>query len=94
MKLAFSYLRFSTKEQQTGDSERRQTDLRDRWLATHKEVKLDTSLDMNERGKSAYSRSKQSFKESKFGQFVQHVESGRVPPGSYLLARSRAKWID
>ena len=51
-------------------------------------MKLDTSLDMNERGKSAYSRSKQSFKESKFGQFVQHVESGRVPPGSYLLVES------
>src|SRR4051812_46841352 len=49
---ADSYLRFSSPQQATGDSVRRQTENRERWLAANPAVKLDTLLRMTDAGHS------------------------------------------
>jgi hypothetical protein len=52
--LAYSYLRFSHPDQAKGDSLRRQTELRDAWLARN-HAALDASLTLEDKGVSAYS---------------------------------------
>jgi hypothetical protein len=54
--VAYSYLRFSSPQQATGDSIRRQTDNRENWLAAHPTVSLDTSLKMTDAGRSRFRR--------------------------------------
>jgi len=56
MLTAYSYLRFSSPQQSTGDSIRRQTAARDKWLAEHSDVRLDASLVMTDAGRSGYKR--------------------------------------
>ena len=56
MPVAFSYLRFSSPQQSTGDSVRRQTHDRELWLAAHPGVGLDRSLVMTDAGRSAFRR--------------------------------------
>ena len=56
MSLAYSYLRFSSPQQATGDSIRRQTQSREAWLAAHPGVRLDTALVMTDAGRSAFRR--------------------------------------
>ena len=51
--VAYSYLRFSSAEQAKGDSIRRQTKLRDDWLAKSGAM-LDTSLTLTDAGVSGY----------------------------------------
>jgi DNA invertase Pin-like site-specific DNA recombinase len=86
MTIAYSYLRFSTPEQAKGDSIRRQTQARDAWLASHPDVKLDTSLKMTDAGRSAFQRTDPET--YALAQFVELVKSGRVKPGSYLLVEN------
>ena len=69
--IAFSYMRFSTSEQANGDSIRRQTEARDKWFDAHPDVKLDTSLNMVDAGRSAYHRDAKSFATYALGQFVE-----------------------
>src|SRR5262249_3629927 len=88
MTLAYSYLRFSSPEQEKGDSVRRQTQLREDWLKHHPDVTLDQSLALTDRGKSGYSRDEESFASYALGQFVEHVRTGRVPKGSSLLVEN------
>jgi DNA invertase Pin-like site-specific DNA recombinase len=86
MTLAFSYLRYSSTEQKKGDSVRRQKALREAWLQRNPGVTLDTSLVLEDRGVSAFRG-----KNAETGQlkaFRDEVESGRVPPGSYLLVEN------
>jgi hypothetical protein len=54
--LADSYLRFSPSIQAAGDNIRRQTAAREAWLAAHPRVRLDTSLVLEDRGRSAFRR--------------------------------------
>ncbi|MBY0456462.1 MAG: recombinase family protein, partial [Gemmataceae bacterium] len=83
--VAFSYVRFSAKEQERGDSLRRQTDLRDKWLARHPSITLDTSLTLEDLGVSAFRGRNRLDDAHALGQFVRAVENGRVARGSLLL---------
>lgn len=83
----YSYIRFSTDEQGEGDSTRRQTEWRDRFLANHPAYVLDDELKLLDDGRSAY-KDEHRGKGGKLGQFLDHVEQGRIPTGSILLVES------
>ncbi len=82
----YSYLRFSSDEQAHGDSIRRQTEARDRWLAANPHVKLDTTLNMIDAGKTAFGRT--DLKGYALGAFVELVAAGKIAKGSYLILES------
>ncbi len=85
MPKAYSYLRFSTLEQQQGDSFRRQTQLAVDYCAQHK-LTLDTSVTYNDLGVSAF-RGKNA-DTGRLAEFLEAVKEGIVEPGSYLLVES------
>jgi DNA invertase Pin-like site-specific DNA recombinase len=85
---AYSYLRFSSKRQEQGDSLRRQTEARDRWLARHPGVKLDESLTLADLGVSAFRGKHRAAAKTALAQFLRAVEGGRVKAGSYLIVES------
>jgi DNA invertase Pin-like site-specific DNA recombinase len=81
----YSYLRFSSPEQAGGDSERRQ---RGRFAAARdyahrKGLEFDETLDLNDRGLSAYSGAHR--KKGAMGRFLRLVEAGRIAPRSALM---------
>ena len=82
---AFSYIRFSTPEQENGDSLRRQTEASESYAKDH-DLVIDDSLRLTDRGLSAYS----GFHRTKgaLGEFLRLVERGEVPKGSVLLVES------
>jgi len=82
---AYSYLRFSTSEQQKGDSHRRQVELSQQYANKH-DLDLDENLTFKDLGVSAY-RGK-NILEGALGSFIEAVDSGRVKRGSYLLVES------
>ena len=82
---AYSYLRFSTPDQQRGDSFRRQTAAADAYVLK-RGMTLDTELTFNDLGVSAY-RGRNS-ETGRLGDFLQAVEDGAVPAGSFLLVES------
>jgi DNA invertase Pin-like site-specific DNA recombinase len=79
---AYSYVRFSTGKQAKGDSERRQTEFRNRILEKYDAV-LDDSLRMQDFGVSAF-RGKNA-KKGALSYFIDAIESGRVSRGSILI---------
>src|SRR5262245_33958287 len=85
--VAYSYIRFSSREQEQGDSIRRQRELRDAWLAKNPAVTLDTTLGGEDRGVSAFRGSNRTDKHH-LGRFLDAVKRGRVTPGSILLLES------
>lgn len=86
MPKAYSYIRFSSNIQQKGDSLRRQTQLREKYLKEHPELELDTSLKMTDLGVSAYDQS--NIKKGNLGRFLETIKQGKVEEGSYLLVES------
>ncbi|MEX2126590.1 MAG: recombinase family protein [Woeseia sp.] len=84
-KKAYSYRRFSSAEQQHGDSLRRQTKLAERYAAAHG-LELDTTLTFEDLGVSAF-RGKNA-ETGALRAFLQAVEVGIVDEGSYLLVES------
>jgi DNA invertase Pin-like site-specific DNA recombinase len=54
MATVYSYVRFSSKKQELGDSVRRQVKAGDDWLAQHPEHTLDTALRLHDLGVSAF----------------------------------------
>ncbi len=54
MATVYSYIRFSSKKQELGDSVRRQVKMGDDWLAQHPEHTLDPSLRLHDLGVSAF----------------------------------------
>jgi DNA invertase Pin-like site-specific DNA recombinase len=84
--VAFSYIRFSDPKQRDGNSVRRQTEARERWLADHPGVPLDTSLKLTDRGKSGFRR--KNWDSYALARFVEHVKGGLVRPGDYLLVEN------
>lgn len=78
----YSYLRYSTKEQALGDSERRQLEMT-KTFAERTGLILDEALRMFDKGISAF-RGKHRRKGALAG-FLSDVEAGRVPSGSYLV---------
>lgn len=86
--VAYSYLRFSSTQQSHGDSIRRQTELRDAWLAKHR-VTLDTSISLRDEGKSAFTgEHRRNPDRHALAAFLQLVEKGRIPKGSYLIVEN------
>jgi DNA invertase Pin-like site-specific DNA recombinase len=86
VKLAYSYLRFSSPAQADGDSIRRQTALRDAWLKRREDVVLDTTFNMSDRGLSGYYGMHR--KKGAMGKFLALVEARRIPSGSLLLVEN------
>ena len=85
MTVAFSYLRFSTAEQATGDSRRRQMAMAEKYAAEH-HLRLDASLSFRDLGVSAF-RGKNA-KEGALRAFLEAIEHNLVPPNSFLLIES------
>lgn len=85
MPVAYSYLRFSSREQAKGDSIRRQTEATAKWCETNG-IPLDTTLSLQDRGRSAFSR--KDFDSYALAEFGRAVESGKVKPGSYLVVEN------
>ncbi|MGF6901900.1 recombinase family protein [Paraburkholderia sp. GAS348] len=82
---AYSYIRFSTPEQQKGDSSRRQTELSQKYAEAHGLI-LDENLTYRDLGVSAFDKS--NITSGQLGAFLSAVKSGAVEPGSYLLVES------
>jgi DNA invertase Pin-like site-specific DNA recombinase len=86
--LAYSYLRFSHPDQAKGDSLRRQTELRNAWLARNK-VKLDTSLTLADKGVSGYTgEHRDNPDRHALAAFLALVKQGRVAKGSFLIVEN------
>lgn len=85
MAIAFSYVRFSTRKQRVGHSLRRQVDLSKNYAERHG-LTLDEELCFLDLGVSAYN--KENLEKGALGKFLDAVERGIVPSGSYLLVES------
>ena len=79
---AFSYIRFSSPEQEKGDSLRRQTEASAKYATEHGLV-LDDSTRMTDRGLSAFTGEHRT--KGALGEFLRLVGDGRIPKGSVLL---------
>ena len=79
---AYSYIRFSSAAQSSGDSLRRQTIDAQAYAAEHK-LTLDTTLSIRDLGVSAFKG--KNFVEGALGQFIIAVDEGIVEKGSFLL---------
>lgn len=82
---AYSYVRFSTPEQERGDSYRRQTEVAQRYCQKHG-WDLDTELRFHDRGVSAFRGRNAAV--GALGDFKRQVADGTVPQGSYLIVES------
>lgn len=82
---AYSYLRFSTAEQLEGDSLRRQTSLAAAYALRHG-LELDDTLSFQDLGVSAFRGLNANV--GRLGDFLEAVQVGQVPAGSYLLVES------
>lgn len=82
---AYSYIRFSTPEQQHGDSLRRQLEASVAYAAERGLV-LDDQLNMRDLGVSAFRGA--NVEKGRLGAFIKAVETGLVPRGSFLLVES------
>jgi DNA invertase Pin-like site-specific DNA recombinase len=88
MSTAYSYFRFSHPDQAKGDSIRRQTALRDAWLARNG-IALDTSLSLADKGISAFTGDhRHNADRHALASFLHAVEKGRIAKGSYLVVES------
>jgi DNA invertase Pin-like site-specific DNA recombinase len=86
--LAYSYLRFSHPDQAKGDSVRRQTELRDAWLARNR-LALDKSLTLEDKGVSGYTGEHRNNPDRHaLAAFLALVKSGRIARGSYLIVEN------
>ena len=83
--IAYSYLRFSTPDQASGDSRRRQMAMAEKYAADH-HLKLDHALSFRDLGVSAYRG--QNAKEGALRAFLEAIEHNLVPTGSCLLIES------
>lgn len=85
MSAVFSYVRFSSKIQEQGDSVRRQTGLGDSWLKRHPEHTLDMSLRLRDLGVSAFRGKNLDKDKGDLGKFIALAKDGKIPPGSILM---------
>src|SRR5262245_51350687 len=84
MKLAFSYIRFSSKKQELGDSQRRQIEGAKSWCQRHGAT-LD-ERNFQDLGVSAW-RGK-NFAVGALGAFLDAVKSGTISKGCYLIVEN------
>ena len=83
-KRAYPYTRFSSKEQEKGDSERRQTELvkeSKTWIESLG-YQLDDSLNLIDRGLSGFTG---AHKRGSWGRFLKLVKEGKISSGSMLV---------
>jgi DNA invertase Pin-like site-specific DNA recombinase len=86
--VAYSYIRFSTRDQAKGDSLRRQTEAASTWCEHHN-VLLDTSTTFRDLGKSAYlGEHRKNPDRYALAAFLKLAEGGHVPHGSYLIVEN------
>lgn len=84
MSIVYSYIRFSSKKQEKGDSLRRQTELADDYCERHGHQLADLTL--RDLGVSAF-RGKHKH-EGALSVFLQAIEDGQIKPGSILLVEN------
>ena len=85
MATLYSYIRFSSKRQEQGDSVRRQTAMGEAWLRRHPEHTLDTSLRLSDLGVSAFRGKNLDKSKGDLGKFVALAQEGKVKRGSILM---------
>ena len=85
MTRAYSYIRFSTPEQLKGDSLRRQMEASNAYANEH-DLLLDTSLKLQDLGKSAFHGAHKS--QGDLGKFLALVTEGRITKGSVLIVEN------
>ncbi len=93
---AYSYIRFSTPEQEKGDSLRRQEKEAEDYAREH-ELTLDESQKFKDLGKSGYKGFNRHYGALK--EFIDLVDKGEIPKGSVLIVEhldrlSREKVLD
>jgi DNA invertase Pin-like site-specific DNA recombinase len=81
MTTAYPYLRFSSTRQGRGDSTRRQSSWHEE-VAKQEGWRLDYSLRLEDKGKSAYHG---DHLKADLGRFLASINAGQVKPGSVLL---------
>jgi DNA invertase Pin-like site-specific DNA recombinase len=82
--VAHSYIRFSTSQQELGDSERRQVEAT-RIYAETNGFALDESIGVD-RGLSGFTGS--NIANGALGEFIKRIEAGKIPKGSALFVES------
>lgn len=82
---AYSYVRFSTPEQEKGDSLRRQIQNSEKWAINHG-YELDETIKIEDRGLSAHKGDHR--KKGSLGKFLALVVGGKIVPGSVLIIES------
>jgi len=82
---AYSYIRFSTLQQQHGNSYKRQLEFSIEY-ANKRGFILDETLTYKDLGVSAFDKS--NVRDGQLGVFLKAVEAGLVPVGSFLLVES------
>ena len=83
---AFPYSQFSTKDQASGSSKRRQDRMVRDWIARHPEFELDSSLNLHDAGVSAYRA--RIRKKGAMGRFLEAIKQGLVKRGDALLVEN------
>ncbi|WP_273690293.1 recombinase family protein [Ketogulonicigenium vulgare] len=83
--LAYSYIRFSSEAQRTGDSIRRQREMSAKY-AENNGLQLVADFKLSDLGVSAFKG--KNAKEGALRRFLDAVSDGTVPQGSYLLVES------
>jgi DNA invertase Pin-like site-specific DNA recombinase len=83
--MAYSYVRFSTPEQAKGDSFARQIGLARNYAERHG-LTLDETLTFHDLGVSAFRG--RNAETGRLGEFLEAVQGGLVPSGSFLLVES------
>jgi len=82
---AYSYVRFSTPEQERGDSFRRQTEAAREYADRHG-LELDETLTLHDRGVSGFHGA--NARTGALGRFLRAVDDGEVLPDSFLLVEN------
>lgn len=85
---AYSYVRFSSRKQEEGDSLRRQTEGATAWCRRNG-VALDTTRSFRDLGRSAYmGKHRENPDRHALAAFLKLVEDGQVPRGSFLIVEN------
>lgn len=85
MPKAYSYIRFSTTEQNKGDSLRRQISLSEDFAKVNN-LTIDDSINLHDLGISAFDKS--NITKGALGKFLDLVNKGKIEKGSFLLVES------
>ena len=85
MAVCYSYLRFSSKKQELGDSIRRREEMLKRWLTAHPEHTLSTRK-LRDYGIGSFHG--QNLEAGDLGKFIALVKNGEIEPGSILVIES------